>query len=396
MKNKNNAIVPNEQENNAISLEQLTTKYNIERVDFDDPGSIITYGNKPKDDISNILISTSKMNIKEAEKKLDDIMVTKIHSFDRELDERDKKAAKKDLPIVAGAKNFLTKLGVKKFENEKKANTYQARYQEYCDNIEEVCKIVDEQMQSSIANINLRRNIVLEINPYIEQLEAYITVGEMDYDNYINEINNLKQQEQTEDVQYEIQYRTQLAEVFNDKLDKMRKVLSAYKQQKQVYRMQQNNETIIVLQQISYIQDQKPILIAQGSGMIFNRMQEALAKDLKVLNDATNQAYQNNAQDLVQNTQTIVDLAVNGGLTSDSLQVLQDAIQQGDQILVDGRKRLQDRIESDKKVLKNITEELEKYNDSLEHLDGIIQGINGDKSAVKKLGKRNGLNRFQN
>ena len=91
MKDKNNAIVSNEQENNIISLEQLTTKYNIERVDFDDPGSIITYGNKPKDDISNILISTSKMNIKEAEKKLDDTMVTKIHSFDRELDERDKK-----------------------------------------------------------------------------------------------------------------------------------------------------------------------------------------------------------------------------------------------------------------------------------------------------------------
>ena len=89
-------------------------------------------------------------------------------------------------------------------------------------------------MQSSIANINLRRSIVLEINPYIEELEAYITVGERDYENYVMETENLKQQEQTEDIQYEIQFRTQVAEIFNDKLDKMRKVLSAYKQQKQV------------------------------------------------------------------------------------------------------------------------------------------------------------------
>ena len=322
-------------------------------------------------------------------------MINKIHSFDKELDERDKKAAKKDLAIVASAKSFLTKLGVKKFENEKVANTYQGRYQEYCDNIENVCKIVEQQMQSSIANINLRRSIVLEINPYIEELEAYITVGEMDYENYVMETENLKQQEQTEDIQYEIQFRTQVAEIFNDKLDKMRKVLSAYKQQKQVYRNQQNNEVIIVMQQMSYINDQKPILLAQGSGMIFNRMQEALAKDLKVLNDATNQAYQNNAHDLVQNTQEIVDLAVNGGLTAESLQVLDDALKKGDAIIVDGRKRLEGRIAADRKVVERILEATEKYDNSLNYLDDIIKGINGEETShVKKLGRNNGIKRF--
>ena len=389
--NKSDMIVPKVQNSDLLNVEILVEKYNIERVDFDNPSSIISYGNDPKEAVSNILISASKMNIKEAEKQLDETMITKIHSFDKELDERDKKAGKKDLPIVSGAKRFLTKLGVKKFEEQKKKNTYQGRYQAYCDIIEEICKIVEQQMESSIANMDLRKNLVLEINPYIEQLEAYIIVGENDYKNYLSEIEKLKQQEQTEDVQYEIQYRSQIAEIFNDKLDKMRKVLTSYKQHKQVYRMQQNNEAIIVMRQASYITDQKPILIAQGSAMIFNRMQEALAKDLSELDAATNKAYQNNARDLVQNTGTIAELAVNGGLSSESLQILQDSIVKGDQMFIDCRKRLQDRIESDKRVIKNINEDLEEFNNSLIHMEGIIQGITGvDKPAVKKLGKRNG------
>ena len=42
-------------------------------------------------------------------------------------------------------------------------------------------------------------------------------------------------------------------------------------------------------------------------------------------------------------------------------------------------------------MIKNINEDLEEFNNSLIHMEGIIQGITGvDKPAVKKLGKRNG------
>ncbi len=294
----------------------------FERVDFDNPESILYYGHDDKQAISDILVSTAGLSIKQGKLSLSDDMIEKLYTFEDELEESDRNSSKKELAIVTRGKKFLTKLGVKKFEREKEMNSYGARYEAYCKNIEEVCNCVEQQMQESLSDINLRQQIAYEMKPYLEHLQMTIKAGEADYYLFLEEIEQMKKSPNAEELSDEIRKKELIAHVFNDKLDKLRKVFTAYKQQLLVYAEQQHNEMILVGQQQSYIEDQQPILRAQGSSMIFNRQQTKRASDLDKLNEATNRAYQENAAAIIQNTEAIAELAVNGGLRTKSIQLL--------------------------------------------------------------------------
>lgn len=352
----------------------------FERVDFDNPESILYYGHDDKQSISDILTSTAGLSIKQGNLSLSDDMIEKLYTFEDELDESDKNSSKKELAIVTRGKKFLTKLGVKKFEREKEMNSYGARYEAYCNNIESVCNCVEQQMQESLSDINLRQQIAYEMKPYLEHLQMTIKAGEADYYLFLEEIEQMKKSPNAEELKDEIRKKELIAHVFNDKLDKLRKVFTAYKQQLLVYAEQQHNEMILVEQQQSYIEDQQPILRAQGSSMIFNRQQTKRASDLDKLNEATNRAYQENAAAIIQNTETISELAVNGGLRTESIQTLQAAIEHGIQIIKDTQQRLTERIASDESVLSEVNKASQEYEDELSGINEVLEGINGTKS----------------
>ena len=352
----------------------------FERVDFENPESILYYGHDDKQAISDILTSTAGLSIKQGRLSLSDDMIEKLYTFEDELDESDKNSSKKELAIVTRGKKFLTKLGVKKFEREKEMNSYGARYEAYCNNIESVCNCVEQQMQESLSDINLRQQIAYEMKPYLEHLQMTIKAGEADYYLFLEEIEQMKKSPNAEELKDEIRKKELIAHVFNDKLDKLRKVFTAYKQQLLVYAEQQHNEMILVGQQQSYIEDQQPILRAQGSSMIFNRQQTKRASDLDKLNEATNRAYQENAAAIIQNTETISELAVNGGLRTESIQTLQDAIEHGIQIIKDTQQRLTERIASDESVLSEVNRASQEYEDELSGINEVLEGINGTKS----------------
>lgn len=292
------------------------------RVDFNNPESILYYGHDDKEAISNILVNTAKLSIKQGNKVLSDEMIKKIYSFDEELDESDKKANKKELAIVSKIKSGLSSLGIKKFDKEKEQNSYGAKYELYYDNIQDVCNYMEEQMQESLNDINLRRQIAFEMKPYLEHLQMTIKAGEADYFLLLEEIENMKNSDNSDELVNEIREKELVTHVFNDKLDKLKKVFVAYRQQLLVYAEQQHNEMILVKQQQSYIEDQQAILRSQGSSMIFNRQQSKRASELEKLNEATNKAYQQSAAAIIKNTDAVLELAVNGNssFAGDSLE----------------------------------------------------------------------------
>ena len=365
----------------------------FKRVDFEDPRSIMEYGHDDKQAISDILINTAGFSIKKGRNLLTDEMVQKIYSFDEELDESDKFANRKELPFVKKIKAGLTKLGVQKFKEQEEQNSYGARYEAYCQNIEEVCKYMEESMQESLNDIDLRRQIALEMRPYLEHLQMTIKAGEADYFLLLEEIEEMKKAPNADELHDEIVMKEQIAFVFNDKLDKLRKVFTSYKQQLLVYAEQQHNEMILVTQQQSYIEDQQPILRAQGSSMIFNREQQARANDLERLNDATNKAYQENAAAIIRNTEAISDLAINGGLKSESIEVLHKAIEHGIDVIKVTQQKLNDRIAADEQVLANVNAASEEYEQELQGINEVLEGLSG-KPKQKKLGTRYGSNKF--
>ena len=254
-------------------------------------------------------------------------------------------------------------------------------------------------MQESLSDINLRRQIALEMRPHLDHLQMTIKAGEADYFLLLEEIDELKKKAastedilERENIESDIRIKEQLAFVFNDKLDKLRKVFISYRQQLLVYAEQQHNEMILVTQQQSYIEDQQPILRAQGSSMIFNREQQIRANDLEKLNDATNRAYQENAAAIMVNTETISDLAINGGLKSESIEVLHNAIEYGINVIRETQEKLNERIAADEQTIANVNATSDEFEQELQGIDEALEGLI-EKPRQKKLGTRHDSNK---
>ena len=370
------------------------------RVDFNVPATILSYCDDVKNEISAILDSTAQMALDSQEVQVDEKMLANITSFEESLDDSEKQKEKEanQPAIIKGIKGILATLGVKRFEEKsEEETTYKGRYQRYCDGLEEVSAAVESQKQGSLNDINLRNSIISEITPYIEILEEMINVGEIDRASYDATIEELKKLPQDQDTQYAIQYKTQLSEVFNGKLHKLRVALVALKEQVQTYRIQNGTDMQAVMEATTYISDVAPLLKAQGSVMVFNRQQENRIRTLAQLNEAANTAMTNNARDLEQNAQAASELSLNSGITVETLKTMDGAVKRGITIYQNARQQKQQKIQQEKQALIQLSESLDNYQQELLQLvddatvrEELLKGSNTSSYRVpqKRLGTK--------
>lgn len=370
------------------------------RVDFNTPATILSYCDDVKDEISAILDSTAQMALDSQEVQVDEKMLANITSFEESLDESEKQKQKEanQPAIIKGIKGILATLGVKKFEEKsEEETTYKGRYEKYCEGLEEVSAAVESQKQGALNDINLRNAIVSELTPYIEILEEMIKVGEIDKDTFDATIEALKALPQTQDTEYEVQYKTQLSEVFNGKLDKLRTALVALKTQVQTYRLQNGTDMQNVMEATTYISDVAPILKAQGSVMVFNRQQENRLRTLAQLNEAANVAMTNNARDLEQNIQAAAELGLNSGITVETLKSIEGTVRRGITISQNFRQQKQQKIAQNKQALTQLSSALDSASQELLQLaddatvrEELLKGSNTSSYRVpqKRLGTR--------
>ena len=370
------------------------------RVDFNTPATILSYCDDVKDEISAILDSTAQMALDSQEVQVDEKMLANITSFEESLDESEKQKQKEanQPAIIKGIKGILATLGVKRFEEKsEEETTYKGRYEKYCEGLEEVSAAVESQKQGALNDINLRNAIVSELTPYIEILEEMIKVGEIDKDTFDATIEALKALPQTQDTEYEVQYKTQLSEVFNGKLDKLRVALVALKTQVQTYRLQNGTDMQNVMEATTYISDVAPILKAQGSVMVFNRQQENRLRTLAQLNEAANVAMTNNARDLEQNIQAAAELGLNSGITVETLKSIEGTVRRGITISQNFRQQKQQKIAQNKQALTQLSSALDSASQELLQLaddatvrEELLKGSNTSSYRVpqKRLGTK--------
>lgn len=370
------------------------------RVDFDTPATILSYCDDIKDEISAILDSTAQMALDSQEVQIDDDMLSNITSFEDSLDESDKKAEKeKNLPaVIKGIRGILTTLGVRKIDEKiAEETTYKGRYEKYCEGLDEVSAAVESQKQGAMNDIGLRNAIIAEIAPYIEILEEMIKVGEIDRATYDESIEALRQLPQDQDTQYMIQYKTQLSEVFNGKLNRLSKALVALKGQVQEYRLQNGTDMNIVMEADSYLKDTAPLLKSKGSVKVFNHQQANRTVGLAKLNEASNQAFIDTAKELEENALASVELSNYGGITLEALEAMVGAGQRGIAIFKNARQQKQQIIAQERQGLAKLTETLTDMNNELLQLaddasvrEELLKGASSTKygAPVKKLGTR--------
>lgn len=353
----------------------------FQRVDLNTPSTILSYCSDVKDAISNILDSTSQMAIEVNEEQVTEAELAQIPNLGESLEESEKNKNKNTL--VKGIKGFLGKLGIDAFKEVLEEDTYASRYREYCDMLSKIADSVESQKQNTLNDIELKNNIINEMMPLIQQLEIMIKVGIQDKQVYDEKTEELKATADPNDidVQHQIQYRTQISAIFNNKLNELEKVLIAYKGQIQIYRVQQNSDMELVMANESYLSDAVPLLKANGSSMVLGKIQEKRMERQKALDAATNQALIQNAKQLQVNAQSAVDLSVNGRVTIDALKQLEASVKAGAQVLINGKNAKQQKNEQERKELQNLSRTLTEYNEELLNL------IEGNEITAQAIGE---------
>lgn len=353
----------------------------FQRVDLNTPSTILSYCSDVKDAISNILDSTSQMAIEVNEEQVTEAELAQIPNLGESLEESEKSKNKNTL--VKSIKGFLGKLGIDAFKEVLEEDTYASRYREYCDMLSKIADSVESQKQNTLNDIELKNNIINEMMPLIQQLEIMIKVGIQDKQVYDEKTEELKATADPNDidVQHQIQYRTQISAIFNNKLNELEKVLIAYKGQIQIYRVQQNSDMELVMANESYLSDAVPLLKANGSSMVLGKIQEKRMERQKALDAATNQALIQNAKQLQVNAQSAVDLSVNGRVTIDALKQLEASVKAGAQVLINGKKAKQQKNEQERKELQNLSRTLTEYNEELLNL------IEGNEITAQAIGE---------
>lgn len=354
MENNNNELVVYGQNGEILDCK-------FQRVDLNTPSTILSYCKDVKDTISNVLDSTAQMTIEIDEITVDEKDIAEISGFGESLEESEKSKGKNSL--IKGVKNLLSKFGIEAFKDVLEEDNYATRFKEYSELLDKVAQAVENQKQNTLNDIELKNSIINEMLPLIKQLEAMIAVGLKDKEDYDKQTEELQMNSDPTDMdaQREIQYRTQVSGIFNNKLNELEKALILYKEQVQSYRIQQNSDMELVMANDSYLQDSVPLLKAQGSVMVFNKIQTKRIARQQALDAATNAAIIENAKQLQTNAQAAVDLSVKGRVSMTTLEQLDTAIKTGIQIFKNGKKLKQELNTKERQAMIKLNTSLNQY-----------------------------------
>lgn len=362
---------------------------NFQRVDLQNPSTILSYCADVKAAISNILDSTAQISIELDEIKVDEKDIARISGFSESLEESEKNEGKNSLirGINKGVNKFLGIFGINKGKEIFEEDNYATRFKAHCELLDKVATAVDVQKQNTLNDIELKKNIINEMIPLVNDLEVMIQVGLKDKEDYDKQTQELIDTSDPNDMdaQREIQFRTQVSAIFNNKLNELEKALILYKEQIQSYRIQQNSDMELVMANDSYLQDSVPLLKAQGSVMVFNKIQTKRIARQQALDEATNAAIIENAKELQINAQAAVDLSVKGRVTMEAIEQYETAIKNGIQIFKNGKKVKQELNTKERQRLIQLNDSLNKYSEEFLNLtEGSEITISSIESSTQK------------
>lgn len=357
----NNVVI----ENNETEQNSVVEYTDFNRVNFDDPTTILRYGSDLIKEMGALMQDVATMmrrddvNLSELESKID-----KLTTFNDELDELDKKKQQQLVPangivkaVSKVAAIFKGKLGI-----EDESASYADQFDKYTENIDLLGAYVEEQKNNTIADINMYGEFIKQMKPYEADIEKLISVGEQDLADYqakVSEQEKVAIANGDVDAIREVTLSKQKIEIFQRQLDELRKNLVLIKNTIAECKMTQNTSMEQVFQYDSYVNTALPMMKVQATSMIGVRRQAAALASHKQLVDATNDAIRKNSQLLVGNIQMATDLSVEGNIKMDTLKELDANLKKGAQILKDGYALKKQTIEKNKKAYFELSKSLD-------------------------------------
>ena len=212
-----------------------------------DRDTIINYGKNICMKINNILEKTSLLVNNDKINLIDENTKHAVESLDEFLNSKSKKN-----------ENIFNKtlkyLGLKKDENISKDKSYD----EYKKELDYILKSVEEQKQKTLLDIDLKKSVIEEIKPLLEELSDLIDKGE-------EKINSLANSQTSDDIFSENINQVRILDMFKEHLFQLRQSRILYSDQIQGFNIQINNDEQILKDCNMFLNTTLYILMSQGS-----------------------------------------------------------------------------------------------------------------------------------
>ena len=382
-------------------MEKNNVILNYERVDFNNPTTIINYGHEVKEKIVDLFKQVINNSNDYEEFLLTDDVLKGIESFPEKLEKYDKKISKKQNSISYKIKKSFKSLVLKDNEPDIKANSFKEQYNEYLENIEKARKIVESVMNGSLNDITTRKELYKSLVPFITILDEVIKVGESDKESYEKEIefeeqelNNIKSDiskydsEKASDLDRSINLKRQYLLLFEERLNELKNNLAIYKENEAQFKIQEVNEQKLVLAANSFLKDTSVMLELQASLYVGNYKQKNRGNTLQAINDAGNFSLTKNSELLKENTLVANNVLASKGISIDTMQTICDNLNECLRIHMEGRETRKVQIQLDKDAINSLNSALDNNLSDFAYLNhdlGLSNLLNKNTSKVKKL-----------
>ena len=382
-------------------MEDNNVILNYERVDFNNPATIINYGHEVKEKIVELFKKVIDNSNDYEELLLTDAVLKGIESFPEKLEKSDKKLSKKQNSLVYKITKSFKSIVLNDEEPDIKANSFKEQYNEYLTNIEKARKIVESIMNGSLNDITTRRELYKSLIPFITILEEVINEGENDKEEFVKEIeleeqelNNLKlditkyDSNKVTDLDHSINLKRQYLLLFEERLNELNNNLVIYKENEAQFKIQEVNEQKIVFAAHSFLQDTSVMLELQASLYVGNYKQKNRTNAIQTLNDAGNYSVRKSSELLRLNTESVNNLVLNKGISIETIQKISDDLNECLRIHLESRETRKIQIQLDKEAISSLNSKLDNNLSDFAYLNqdlGLTNLLSSDKSKVKKL-----------
>lgn len=306
----------------------------MERVNFGDPLSIIHYGSKLLEEMSQFTSSVSAMSDTNADDNIDlDRVFEKINNFGLYLDSPTKTDKVKLIPMM---KKKAIALKNKLFGSEDMTVGYAEQYAMLSEQIDAIRQMVEQKKNEILNDINIDKAFVEHINIYIEKLEELIRIGQEDLDEYKKAIQSTSIDSSDE----AMKLANGKIQLFESRIESLKKYLVVAKNLVLETHMKIQTNMSLFLQYKEYNESTIHVLSTQAKSMITTKSQREKARSLQKLNDVTNDAIKKNSAQVVENVEIVGKMMSQGNIQIDTLEQLSADVKKGIELLKEGRKMI--------------------------------------------------------
>ena len=387
--------IVNNKNTEIIEQEQQFNEGEIERLDFNDPSSMLRLGSKLLEEAKNLVTNESLMS-----KNFDDDMIIDINEqlksvgdFQAQLDNIEDKSKKQEQkkPLLPIAGKLFKRIN--DVFNSDENLSYSEILEKYNQNIDAIVEHLNQQNNKILASLAQSKEYISRLEPIVNKLKKTVKVGREDIANYQESvIKPLEESAKTnpEDIS-KLSYAKQIKSLFENRLDSLESSALTLEANIGQQRQKQGPNMELVMLSTDWISTVAPVLMNSGVNIIDTRQQSKRLAEYQSIVTSSNEILAQNSRNIVDNIEKTTELKLAGNIHLDTLKEFADNLSKGTKLLKDGVKLMEEQNKKNIVEHQKIQANLEASREELENfyqtdMIGVNDLVEAAASATQGMG----------